>query len=305
MTAYVGRRVLQVVPTMFLIVTIIFFLVYVLGDPVSVMAGDNATPEMIASMREALGLNRPLHEQYFLYLTNALQGDFGTSYQYNQPAMPIVLERLPATLTLAVASIILTVVIAIPMGVWAAVRRGSRLDALISGVSVLAKAMPNFWLGIMLILLFAVILRWLPVSGTGSWWHLLLPAVALGTGTAAEVTRLVRSSMVEILGHDYVRTARGKGLHETVVVYKHALLNAFVPVLSITLLQFSGLIGGALVTEAVFAWPGLGQLLVNAVTQRDMALVQAAVFVIALMVLALSLVADVLFKAVDRRISLG
>jgi len=305
MGAYIGGRLLQVVPTLLLIVTIVFFLVHIVGDPIGIMLGDNATPEQVATMREAMGLNEPVLVQYFSYLGSVLTGDFGVSYQYNQAALPIVLERLPLTLTLAIGAILLSLVIAIPLGVWSATHRGGALDSFLSSISVLAKAMPNFWLGIMLILIFAVTLRWLPVSGSGSWAHLVLPVVALGTGTAAEITRLVRSSMIEILSQDYIRTARGKGLRQRVVVYKHALINAFVPVSSITILQFSTLVGGALVTEVVFAWPGLGQLLVDAVSQRDMILVQAAVFVIAVMVLALNLLSDVLFKVVDRRISLG
>lgn len=305
MGRYISGRVVQMLPTLLLIITIVFMLVYVVGDPVGLMLGDNATPEQVHAMREAMGLNDPFLTQYLNYLGSVLVGDFGDSYQYNQAALPIVLERLPATLTLAIAAILLAVAIAIPLGIWSATHRGKAIDSVVSAVSVVAKAMPNFWLGIMLILVFAVILRWLPVSGSGSWAHLVLPVIALGTGTAAEITRLVRSSMVEILSQDYIRTARGKGLRGNIVVYKHALLNAFVPVTSITMLQFSTLLGGALVTEVVFAWPGLGQLLVNAVSQRDMALVQAAVFVIALMVLMLSLISDVLFKVVDRRINLG
>lgn len=305
MGTYIAGRLAQMVPTLLLIVTIVFFLVYIVGDPVGLMLGDNATPEQVAAMREAMGLDEPVLMQYVSYLGSALVGDFGSSYQYNEAALPVVLEQLPATLTLAIGGILLALLISIPLGVWSATHRGGAIDSAISSISVVAKAMPNFWLGIMLILLFAVTLQWLPVSGSGSWAHLVMPVIALGTGTAAEITRLVRSSMVEILSQDYIRTARGKGLPNRVVVYKHALLNAFVPVSSITILQFSTLLGGAMVTEAVFSWPGLGQLLVNAVSQRDMALVQAAVFVIAVMVLLLSLVSDLLFKAVDRRISLG
>ncbi|MGF3054145.1 ABC transporter permease [Microbacterium sp. YY-03] len=301
---YIGRRLLEVIPTLFLIVTIVFFLVYIVGDPVTLMLGENATPEQVKAIRDSMGLNDPLLVQYWNYITHAFVGDFGDSYQYREPAMAIVLERLPLTLTLAVGSIILALVIAIPLGVWAATHRGGVIDNVVSSLSVLAKAMPNFWLGIMLILLFAVTLSWFPVSGSGTWAHLVLPVITLGTGTAAEITRLVRSSMVEILSQDYVRTAHGKGLRESVVVFKHALSNAFIPVASITVLQFSTLLGGALVTEAVFAWPGLGQLLVKSVTQRDMPVVQAAVFVIALMVIALSILSDISFKLVDRRIKL-
>lgn len=301
---YIGRRLLEVIPTLFLIVTIVFFLVYIVGDPVTLMLGENATPEQVKAIRDSMGLNDPLLVQYWNYITHAFVGDFGDSYQYREPAMAIVLERLPLTLTLAVGSIILALVIAIPLGVWAATHRGGVIDNVVSSLSVLAKAMPNFWLGIMLILLFAVTLSWFPVSGSGTWAHLVLPVITLGTGTAAEITRLVRSSMVEILSQDYVRTAHGKGLRESIVVFKHALSNAFIPVASITVLQFSTLLGGALVTEAVFAWPGLGQLLVKSVTQRDMPVVQAAVFVIALMVIALSILSDISFKLVDRRIKL-
>jgi len=305
MSRYIGRRLLQVVPTLLIIVTAVFLMLYVAGDPVVLMLGDDATPEQIASLREALGLNEPLHVQYGTYLANVLQGDFGTSYRYGLDALPIVLERLPATLMLAASSLIFAVVVSVPLGIWSAVHRGGRLDAAISGLSVLAKAMPNFWLGIMLILLFAVTLKWLPVSGTGSWGHLVLPTIALGTGVSAEITRLVRSSMLDVLGQDFIRTARGKGLSSRVVLYRHALRNVFVPVSSITLLQFTGLLNGALVTEAVFAWPGMGQLLVSSITQRDMAIVQAAVFTVAVMVIVVNLATDVAFKLADRRIQLS
>lgn len=301
---YIGRRLIGIIPTLFLIITIVFLLVFIVGDPVALMLGENATPDQVTAIRNSLGLNDPLFVQYANYVGSVLTGNFGDSYQYHLPALLLVLERLPLTLTLAVGSIILALVIAIPVGVWAAVHRGGLIDHVVSSLSVVAKAMPSFWLGIMLILLFAVTFSWLPVSGSGTWAHLVLPVVTLGTGTAAEIARLVRSSMVEILGQDYIRTAHGKGLRESVVVFKHGLSNAFIPVASITVLQFSSLLGGALVTEAVFAWPGLGRLLVVAVTQRDMPIVQAAVFVVALMVIALSLLSDISFKLVDRRINL-
>lgn len=280
-------------------------MLYVAGDPVVLMLGDDATPEQAERLREALGLNEPLHVQYATYLGNVLQGDFGTSYRYGLDALPIVLERLPATLMLAASSLVFAIVVSIPLGIWSAVHRGGRLDAAISGLSVLAKAMPNFWLGIMLILLFSVTLSWLPVSGTGTWWHLVLPTLALGTGVSAEITRLVRSSMLDVLGQDFIRTARGKGISNRAVLYRHALRNVFVPVSSITLLQFTGLLNGALVTEAVFAWPGMGQLLVSSITQRDMAIVQAAVVTVALMVIAVNLITDIAFKFADRRIQLS
>lgn len=305
LSRYIGRRLLQIVPTLLILVTAVFLMVYVAGDPVVLMLGDDATEEDIRALRAALGLDQPLLVQYWTYLQSLLRGDFGTSYRYGLSALPIVLERLPATLVLAFSSLIFAVIISIPLGIWSAVRRGSRLDALISGMSVLAKAMPNFWLGIMLILLFSVTLRMLPVSGTGSWAHLVLPTIALGTGIAAEITRLVRSSMLEVLNQDFIRTARGKGLSGRIVLYRHALRNIFVPTMSITILQFTSLLNGALVTEAVFAWPGMGQLLVSSVTQRDMAVVQAAIFVVAGMVILVNLITDISFKLADRRIELA
>lgn len=305
MSRYVARRLAQVIPTLFIIVTVVFMMLYIVGDPVPLMLGDDATPEQVATLREALGLDKPLHVQYGTYVVNAIQLDFGTSYRYGLDALPIVLERLPATLLLAASSLAFAIVISIPLGIWSAVHRGSRLDAFVSGISVLAKAMPNFWFAIMLILLFSVALSMLPVSGTGTYAHLVLPTIALGTGTAAEITRLVRSSMIDTLSQDFIRTARGKGIGDRVVLYRHALRNVFVPVTSITLLQFTGLLNGALVTEAVFAWPGMGQLLVSSITQRDMAVVQAAVFTVAIMVIAVNLLADIAFKVADRRIQLS
>lgn len=305
MLSYILRRLVQVIPTLLIIVTLVFLMLFVIGDPVALMLGDDATPEQIATMRSALGLDRPLWEQYITYLSNLLRGDFGTSYRYGLPAMPIVLERLPATLTLALSSLALAVVVAVPLGIWSAVRRGRKVDVVISTVAVVGKAMPTFWLGIMLVLLLAVTWRIFPVSGSGSWYHLVLPTLALGVATIAEITRLVRSSMLDTLNQDYIRTARGKGLSEGTILYRHALRNVFVPVTSIIVLQLAGLLNGAVVTEAVFAWPGLGQLLVSAVTTRDMALVQSAVFVIAVLVIAANLISDVLFKISDRRIQLG
>lgn len=304
MLNYLLRRVLEVIPVLLIIVTFVFVLVNVAGDPVASMLGEEATPAQIASTRESLGLDRPIFVQYIDYLWHVVQGDFGDSYRYGQPALALVVQRLPVTLTLAMSGILIAMLFAIPAGVIAAVRRGGVLDNSLLGLSVLAKAMPNFWLGIMLILVFAVGLRILPVSGSGSIAHLVLPAVALATGVGAEIMMLVRSSVVEELGNDYVRTARGKGIRESRVLRTHALRNAFVPVASIVLLQFAGLVGGAIVVETVFAWPGLGMLLIQAVTNKDLPVVQAGVFVIALMIIVVNLVGDIIFRISDRRIQL-
>ncbi|MCV0378337.1 ABC transporter permease [Nitratireductor sp.] len=302
MKKYILKQLFQIVPVLFIITFIVFCLVYVAGDPVSMMLPLDAPPEQIASLRAKLGLDQPLMVQYFTYMGNLLQGDFGNSFRYSQPALEIVLERVPATLELAFSSMLVATVLAVPLGIWSATSRNSALDLLITGGSVLGKAMPNFWLGIMLILLLAVTFRVFPVSGRGGWQHLVLPSITMGTAIAAEMTRLIRSSMLEILEQDYVKTARSKGISSFLVVYKHAFRNALIPVITIMALQTSHLVGGALITESVFAWPGLGQLIVQAVNGRDMAILQAAIIITAFMVIAINMMADLLYRVVDPRI---
>lgn len=302
MGTYLVRRALQIIPVLIIITFIVFSLVYLGGDPVAMMLPDDATTEQREQLREALGLDRPFVVQYGTFVWNLVQGDFGTSFRYGEPALPVVLERLPATLELAFSSMVVATVIAIPLGIWSATKQNSFTDLIATGGSVLGKAMPNFWLGIMLILLLAVNYQIFPVSGRGTILHLVLPSIALGTSVAAEMTRLIRSNMLEVLNQDYVRTARSKGLKESVVIYKHAFRNALVTVITIMFLQVSTLVSGALVTEFVFAWPGLGQLLVQAVYGRDMAIVQAAIFVIAFMIIIINLVADILYRLIDPRI---
>lgn len=299
---YLFVNLVKTIPVLLLITIIVFLLVRVTGDPVSLMLPETATAEERDSLREALGFNEPLPVQYLTYLGNLVQGDFGTSFRYNTDALTIVLERLPATFELAVVSMIIAIVISVPLGILSAVKRNSFLDLFITGGSVLGKAMPSFWLGIMLILLLAVTFQIFPVSGRDGPLNLVLPAITLGTGIAAEMTRLIRSSMLEILGQDFIRTARSKGLTEVVVVSKHGFRNALIPVVTIMALQTSTLVGGTLITETVFAWPGLGQLLVQAVNLRDMAVVQAATFLIAIFVIISNLCADLLYRWLDPRI---
>lgn len=299
---FLMKSILQIIPVMFLISLIVFVLVHVTGDPVSLMLPEDATEEDRIVLTKALGLDQPIHIQFINFLGGVVQGNFGESYRYNQEALPIVLERLPATFELAIASMIVAVIIAIPLGILSATQKNSFWDVFITGSAVLGKAMPNFWLGIMLILLVSVQFGILPVSGRGTVAHLILPAITLGTGIAAEMTRLIRSSMLEILGQDFVRTARSKGLIEAIVVYKHAFRNALIPVVTIMALQTSTLIGGALITETVFSWPGMGQLLIQAVNARDMAIIQASVFVIALLVILSNLLADFVYRFLDPRI---
>lgn len=302
MAKYIVRSLLQIVPVLFIITMIVFILVHVTGDPVAMMLPDTATAEDRQVLRAALGLDQPLYVQYSIFVSNLLRGDFGDSFRYGQAALPIVLERLPASFELAAASMVVACCISIPLGIWSAVKRNSFMDLLISGISVLGKAMPNFWVGIMLILLVSVKLEWTPVSGRGGFSHLILPALTLGTGIAAEMTRMIRSSFLEIIGQDYIRTARSKGLREMVVLGKHALRNALIPVVTISGLQLTNLVSGSLVTETVFSWPGMGLLIVQAINTHDMAIIQAAVFIIAFIVILINLLTDIVYKLLDPRI---
>lgn len=303
MKKYLLRRFLQIIPVLFIITFVVFVLVYLAGDPVSLMLPEDASEADREALREALGLNEPFVYQYFHFIGDLITGNFGTSFRYNQEALPLVLERLPATFELAAASMLVAIIIAIPLGIYSAKKRNSFIDLFITGGSVLGKAMPNFWLGIMLILLLAVNYQLFPVSGRGSVMHMVLPAITLGTGIAAEMTRLIRSSMLEILNQDYIRTAKSKGASEMSVVFKHAFRNSLIPVVTIMGLQMSHLVSGALITETVFSWPGLGLLLVQAVNGRDMAVVQAAVFVIAILVIVVNLLTDIVYRVLDPRIN--
>ncbi|MED4127734.1 MULTISPECIES: ABC transporter permease [Shouchella] len=302
MGLFLLKRLAQIIPVLLIISFIVFALVFIAGNPVALMLPDDASQEDIAQLTASLGLDKPFIVQYGHYLLNLVQGDFGESFRYSTSALPLVLERLPATLELAIAAMIIAVTVAIPLGIWSATQQNTPLDLLASGGAVLGKAMPNFWLGIMLILLFSVTLGWLPVSGRGTFAHLLLPAITLATGIAAEITRLLRSNMIEILNQDYIRTAKSKGIRNLFVVYKHAFRNSLIPLITITALQTSTVVGGTLITETVFSWPGLGQLLIQAVNTRDMAIVQACVFVIAILVILMNLLADILYRLLDPRI---
>ncbi|MBM7542217.1 ABC transporter permease [Amphibacillus cookii] len=302
MTRYLLKSILQIVPVLFIISMLVFVLVRATGDPVALMLPESATEQDRIEMTEALGLNEPLYVQYGIFISNAIRGDFGISYHYGQQALPLVLERLPASIELAVVSMVISTLIAIPLGILSALKRNSYLDLIISGISVLGKAMPNFWVGIMLILFFSVMLGMFPVSGRGGLENMVLPAFTLGVGLAAQMTRMIRSTMLEILNQDYIRTARSKGIIEAIVVGKHAFRNGLISVVTIMSLQFTSLISGTLITETVFAWPGLGQLLVAAVNNKDMAIIQAAVLIIALLVIVINILTDVVYRLLDPRI---
>jgi peptide/nickel transport system permease protein len=306
MGAYIIRRILQMIPVIFGITLIIFVLVRVSGDPVTLLLPEDAPQEQVEQLRESLGLNRPILEQYVIFLGNLLQGDFGESIRYRgQAALPVVLERLPATLELAGAAIVVALVISLPLGILAAVKRKRLPDYGATSFAVLGQAMPNFWLGIMLILIFGVQLQWLPVSGRGTLAHLVLPALTLGTALAALLMRLLRSNMLEVLGQDFIRTARAKGLKERTVLLKHAVRNALIAYITVLGLQVATLMAGAVVTEQVFAWPGIGLLAIQAINIRDMAVVQTVVILASLIVMVANLLVDLLYAFIDPRIQYG
>ncbi|MDQ7859253.1 MAG: ABC transporter permease [Armatimonadota bacterium] len=302
MSRYIASRLVQMTIVIFVVSVMVFLMVRLRGDMLSVMPLHELSSEQIEQLRRAWGLDRPLYEQYIVFLTRALRGDFGESRRYNRAAMELVMQRLPWTYLLAGASAVIALVVAIPLGVLSAVRRNSVIDLIGTGFATLGAAVPNFWIGIMLILLFSVTLRALPAFGAESWQTLIMPATTLGLGMAARLARMTRSAMLEVIGQDYIRTARAKGLANQSVIYRHALRNALIPVVTAFALQLGWLLGGAVVVEQVFAWPGLGRLMVEAIGFRDITIVQAGVFWFALTFILINLAVDILYTVLDPRI---
>ncbi len=296
------RRLLRLSLVILGVLTLVFGLMHLSGDAAAVMAPPDATAEDLAVLRALLGFDRPFHVQYFEFLAGAIRGDFGTSIRYHVPALPFVLDRLPATLYLSGAALGWMLLIALPTGILAALRPGNWVDMLSRLIALTGQSMPSFWLGIVLIFVLSVVYRIFPVSGFESWKGLVLPSFTLGVIQAATLSRVLRSSMVETLRQDYVRTARSKGLPGSMVVLKHALRNATIPALSILGVQIGYLLSGAVIVEQVFAYPGMGRLVLQAVGNRDVPVVQAFVFVVALLVVAVNLLVDVLYTLVDPRI---
>jgi peptide/nickel transport system permease protein len=257
---------------------------------------------VVAATRHALGFDRPLYEQYARYVTRAAQGDLGTSLRSSRPVVELIMQRLPATVELTFAALLIAVAIAVPAGIISAVKRGSAIDRLAMVGAVAGQAVPIFWLALLLIAFFGVRLRWFPVYGTGTLAHLVLPAVSLSTIILGRLARLVRSSMLEVLGQDYVRTARAKGLAEPRVLGAHALKNAAIPIVTLLGLQFAQLLGGAVVTETIFAWPGIGRLVVEAIFNRDFPVVQGVVLVVSLIFVAVNMLVDLAYAALDPRV---
>lgn len=283
-------------------VTIVFGLLYLTGDPVSQLLPIEATPQDREALRHELGFDRPILVQYASFLGRAVQGDFGSSLRYHRPAMSLVLERMPATVALTLVALMISLVIAIPAGIISAIRRGSILDSVSVGFALLGQCVPTFWLGLVLIVVFAVAIPLLPPSGSGSWEYLILPGLTLGVGSAAIVARLLRSNLLEVLNQDYVRTARSKGLSERSVILRHALRNSAIPVITVIGLQVGVLLGGAIVTESVFSYPGLGRLILEGISKRDFPVVQASVVLIAAIVASINLIVDLTYGFLDPRI---
>src|SRR5262245_57042806 len=302
MVRYLIGRVLQTVLSMLVVVSIVFVLTRMSGNPIHLLLDVNATEQDQAILTRHLGLDRPLPVQYGVYVANLARGDFGNSILTRRPVTEHILERLPATVELGLVAMVLSVLIGVPLGVYSAVRRGGILDSAARVFAVLGQSMPTFWLGLMLILAFGVMLGVLPAGGRGGPLHLLLPAFTLGYFTSAAILRLTRSSMLEVLGSDYVKFARLKGLHEQVVLWKHGLRNALLPVVTFAVLLFVQFLGGAVVTETVFAWPGLGRLILESITTRDYPIVQAGVLVLSALYLTANLCVDVLYSYLNPRI---
>lgn len=306
MKRFIARRLLLLVPVTFGVLTLVFSLVHLIpGDPVEIMLGEGATAADLEQLRHQLGLDRPLAAQFAGYLGGLLRGDLGTSLSYGEPVSALIAGRLLPTLLLTLASMVVALAIALPAGVLGAVRQNRPVDHLVTVGSLLGVSMPNFWLGPLLIILFSLRLGWLPVSGMEGPASIVLPAITLGTALAAVLTRMVRSSLLEELGEEYVRAARAKGLTERRVLWKHAMRNALIPVLTVLGLQFGSLLTGAIITESIFSWPGLGQLLIRSINYRDFPLVQGCILAISATYIVVNLITDLAYAWLDPRIKLS
>src|SRR5487761_1240752 len=297
------KRLVLLLPVLWIVVSLIFFLIHLVpGDPVEQMLGEGATASDIGALRHAYGLDVPLGTQYVRYWNGVLHGDLGQSLRFNRPVTDLIVSRYPYTLELAIPAILLAILLSFPAGIASARHRSKWQDQSLGVISLFGVSFPSFTLGPILILIFGILLGWLPVSGTGSWRNLILPALTMGTALAAILTRMVRTSMLEELGQDYIRTARAKGLPERSVVYRHALRNAMVPILTVVGLQFGALLAGAIVTETIFSWPGIGRLTITAISNRDYPLVQGCILAIGLTYVLVNLLTDALYVVVNPRI---
>lgn len=312
MRGYLIRRITQLIPTLFIVSIIVFFITRMLpGNPAAVMLGPQASAEDVAEFSERLGLNDPIYQQFFDYLLGLITFDFGNSLTYTRPIIDLIMERFPNTIVLAISALILAVIIGVPAGMIAARKQNTIIDYSVTTLALIGVSMPIFWLGVMLVLYFSVNLGWLPATGMGSlsdgFWifikHLILPSVALATIPTAEFARIIRSSMLETISQDYIKAARAKGLKENKVINKHAFKNALTPLLTVMGLQFSNLLSGAVLTETIFSWPGMGLLIVDAIEKRDFIVVQSTVIFIAVLYVVINLIVDILYKVVNPKIN--
>ncbi|MDM5226894.1 ABC transporter permease [Cytobacillus sp. NJ13] len=306
MLMFILRRILQTIPVIIGVTFVVFFIMQLVpGDPAVLLAGEGASKETIEAIREQLGLNQPLYIQYFEYLTNVFRGDLGVSLKNSQPVLDEILVRLPITIELAFFSIIITVVLGMAAGIISAVKPYSLTDVSVMLVALLGISLPSFWFGLMLMYFFSVKLQILPVAGWDSLLHVILPAITLGAGGAAIVARMTRSSMLEVIRQDYIRTARAKGLRERIIISKHALRNALIPVITVVGLQFGALLGGTVLVESIFAINGLGRMIVDAIRMRDLPMVQGGVLFASLIFVVVNLFVDVFYRFFNKRIELN
>jgi len=305
MIIFLIRR-LQLSIVVILGVSIVVFLISrISGDPAQLMLSMYATQEDIAAFRQIMGLDDPLLVQYWNFLSHALQGDFGNSYMHHLPVSYLIMTHLPATLKLAVVSMTISVIIGIPAGIIIAINKGSYIERIGMLLALFGQSAPVFWLGLMLILVFSVRLQWLPAGSSGTWKHIVLPAIALASWSITMITRVTYSSMVDVLQKNYITVAHAKGLHRRMVIVRHALKNALIPVITLVGLRFGTVLGGAVVTETVFAWPGMGRLAINAVYNRDYPLIQGTVLIVAVGFVLISTVLDIIYRYIDPRVRLA
>ncbi|WP_262174146.1 ABC transporter permease [Saccharococcus sp. Marseille-Q5394] len=314
MKMYFLKRLLSLVPVLFIVSIVIFMIIHLTpGDPASLVLGEEATEEQIQALRADMGLDLPIVTQYFHWIGNALQGDLGTSYFMRQPVTDAIVSHLAPTISVAIIAGTISLLISIPIGILAATRRGTNTDRTVMGISLIGMSVPSFLLGLFLILLFGVKLRWLPVAGyqpitdgfLGHIKYLILPSIALGSMHAALIARMTRSSLLEVLNMNYIKTARSKGVHEYLIITRHTLRNAFLPILTVIGQTFGSLIAGAVVTETIFNIPGIGQLIINSVERRDYAVIQGVVLFVTCTYVLINLIVDLLYGVIDPRVRLN
>ncbi|KAF0825121.1 nickel ABC transporter permease [Cytobacillus firmus] len=306
MFIFLMRRLVQIVPVLLGVTLMVFLIMQMVpGDPAVLVAGEGATDEQVEAIRHDLGLDQPLALQYVSYVGDVVKGDFGESIRTSRPVLDEILVRLPITLELAFWSIVITVVLGVLIGIIAATKQNSFTDVGLMMVALLGVSLPNFWLGLMLIIYFSVGLQWFPVAGWGTFSHIILPAITLGTGGAAIVARMTRASMLEVIRQDYIRTAKAKGVRQRLIIYKHALKNALIPVITVVGLQFGALLGGTVLTESVFAINGVGRLIIDAIRMRDLPLVQGSILFVSVLFVIVNLLVDLSYRFLNKRVELN